>query len=283
MRQMTLMGRLGWAVVTRVHPVWAVVLLMVCAGLALSVMQGGCAQRRSAGAPKPTVSLKGQADQVEKSTGVIRREAAAAVDLAPVVKPHTDAIGDEADALDVVSRQLREAQRERDDLAAAHDRAIKERDAARKEAAEAKDAGTKTLRRWLAVMAAASVLGAVLCGWFLRSFTLAAGCVVLFAACIAASWILAYATWIALGVGAALAIGGGWALITKHITLAQVVKTVDKLPIDHAALKSVGEAVQSQATEARVKAARATAGLLERFAAAWGWIKGLFSKRKAAA
>ena len=58
---------------------------------------------------------------------------------------------------------------------------------------------------------------------------------------------------------------------------------MDRLPIDHAALKSVGEAVQSQATEARVKAARATAGVLERFAGAWGWFKGLFSQRKAKA
>jgi len=282
------MGRdssgLGAAVLLRVHPVWAIVLLMLtAAALLLVTSPAGCAARRNSTAPKPTVSLRGQAEQVDKSTGVIRREAAAAAEVAPIVKPHTDAIGDEADALDVVARQLREAQRERDNLAAAHDKAIKERDAARAEAKEARDASSKTLARWLSLLAVASVLAAVVCGWFLRSFTLSAGCVVLFGACIAAKFILAYAAWIALGVLVLLTVGGLWAVISKHITLAQVVKTVDGLPIDHAALKSVGEKVQSGATEARVKAARATAGILERFTAARAGFAGLFTKRKAKA
>ena len=218
----------------------------------------GCAKRIiGADGPDPAANISAASAGIEDSAekiDVARHEATA---KAPEVQPESDRIGVETDRL----RQYRA------DL----DIAVKDATALRKENAELgrklaeaikkAEAERTGLMRWIfGVMAGLALVGAVAAVLWLKNMPLAITCGGVVAACIGATYLLAWAKWLALGLLVVLALVTVYALWRQWRTGKELVLTAEAFkkvdPTDKAALERAAEQIQTEATKAFVRLVR---------------------------
>lgn len=199
------------------------VLLALCV-IGATVALDGCRDDRHSQAPVPSSApaVTAEGAKVKASAGEIDRQTGEIDKKAPQVKPNTQAIGVETGKLRDVADQLQKV---------SHDLAEQDKLVAqlRENLAESKDQVKKLrsehnslLTKLLAGLGVVSIVGVVLCVWLLRDLRLAAMCGSLFVVSIAAEFLIQWAMWFALGIGAAIVILVVWLFVIQHKTFAEV-------------------------------------------------------------
>lgn len=220
----------------------------------------GCSKPWNAGADNAP-DIGARVDSVASGIG----ESAAAIDVArtdavakaPEVQPESDRIGAETARLRQYQADLAIAVRNVNELRKANaelDRKLAE--AVRK--AEAERTG---LMRWIfGVMAALALVGAVAAVLWLKNMPLAITCGGVVAACIGATYLLAWAKWLALGLLLVMAAVTVYALWRQWKTGKELVLTAEAFkkadPNDKTAIERAAEQIQTEATKAFVRMVR---------------------------
>lgn len=119
---------------------------------------------------------------------------------------------------------------------------------------------TSGVRKMLLALAAASVVGVVVSIWLLKSIQIAAVCATGFAVSVGGTYLLAYANWLALGVGVILLGSIAWAawrLMQSHGELVKTAEVFKNTPPDQKdKMTETASAIQSEFTRRLVKPIR---------------------------
>lgn len=204
------------------------------------------------------------AEGVGKSAKAIDEARADATAKAPEVQPESDRIGVETDRLrqykadlDLAVHDLAATRKHVDELT----KAVADRDAEiEKIKAEAESQRTSLMRWIFGCMAALALVGAVAAVLWLRNMPLAITCGGVVAACIGATYLLAWAKWLAIGLLALLALATAFALYRQWRISHELVLTGEAFkkadPNDKSAIERAAEQLQSEATKLYVRSVR---------------------------
>jgi len=107
------------------------------------------------------------------------------------------------------------------------------------------------MAKTLAVISGLSIIGAVFCGFVLRSVSLSVACMVLFSLCIAGQWLINHAIIIVCVTLGILVIGALYIIFVERKGMKEVVQGVEKIKpfVDPAVLKEKFKETQSSTTE----------------------------------
>jgi len=218
----------------------------------------GCAKRvLSGGGPDTAAAVETVSAGIEESAAkidVARHEATA---KAPEVQPESDRIGIETDRLrqyradlDIAVRNIAELRKANAEL----DRKLKE-------AVEKAERERTSLLRWIfGGMAGLALVGCVVALLWLKNMPLALTCGAVVAACIGATYLLAWAKALAIGLLVILAAATAYAVWRQWRTSKELVLTAEAFkktdPNDKAALERAAEQIQTEATKAFVRLVR---------------------------
>lgn len=266
---------------------WCTAVASLAVGICLVMLAAGCSggYRPTARQPAPpdrSVAVATVAGGVGESAGKIDEARADAVAKAPEVQPESERIGEQTSRLrqyqvdlELIAGDLKATKAHVDSLtkslagaekALADSRAETERVRSEAKAeldkvkAEAERERTGLLRWIFGVMAGLSLVGAVAAVLWLKNIPLALTCGGILAACIGATYLLAWAKWLALGVLLLLAITATFAIWRLVRSNRELVLTAEHFkindPKDKEAMVAAAEAIQSKATKAFVRAVR---------------------------
>jgi hypothetical protein len=260
------------------------IISVVAIMLASLIAAGGCQSRASkigSAPPDRSKTVETAAAGVGQSAQAIDEARADATAKAPEVQPESDRIGTETARLrqyqrdlEIAVGDLRATRKHVDELT----KGIADRDseASKKDAQIASltkqldEIRTSGIRKMLLALAAASVVGVVISIWLLKSIQIAAVCATGFAVSVGGTYLLAYANWLAIGVGAILLGSIGWAawrLMQSHGELVRTAEVFKSLPPESKAdMSRVADTIQSEFTKRivapiREKAKKTAAGL----------------------
>lgn len=194
------------------------------AGLAvllILVLLPGCfgkcdGSRGSVPTERQSGGVKAAAGDVGKAASIIDEHTKAIEKEAPAEKPHTDAIGEQTDALRDIQDRLNKAQ-------ATIKAGETESSKLKARVADLESAHNTLLKKWLAMIAIAALIGAPLAAFLLKNIPLALACGAVFCLCISAEWLIQWAEWIAMGTGALLLGSFVWFVLIQHRTVGEFV------------------------------------------------------------
>lgn len=220
----------------------------------------GCSKRWTADdgkAPDVGAAVDSVATGIGESAAVIDEARTDAVAKAPEVQPESDRIGAETARLRQYQADLAIAVRNANELRKAN----AELDRKLKEAIEKAEKERTSLMRWIfGGMAGLALVGCVVALLWLKNMPLALTCGAVVAACIGATYLLAWAKWLAIGLLVLLAAATVYALWRQWKTGKELVLTAEAFkkadPNDKAALERAAEQIQTEATKAFVRLVR---------------------------
>lgn len=244
-------------------------LIALVAGLILvMVATPGCGSSgpKPVGAKPPdrAGAVETTAAGIGESAANIDLARADAVEKAPEVQPESDRIGFETERLRqyqadlaIAVKDLRATQKHVEELT----KAVADRDAEIvKVKAEAERERTGLLRWIFGGMAGLALVGAVVAVLWLRNMPLAITCGGVVAACIGATYLIAWAKWLAIGLLVLMALATAYALWQQRKVAREVVLTAEKFkttdPNDKSAMEAAAATIQSAVTREFVKRVR---------------------------
>lgn len=218
----------------------------------------GCSKRALADhGPDTGAAVTTVADGIGDSAAKIDVAREDAVAKAPQVQPESDRIGTETARLRQYQADLALAVKDVNQLRK-ENASLAESLRKAKEQAERERTG---IFRWVfGVMAGLALLGAVAAVLWLRNMPLAITCGAVVAACIGATYLLAWAKWLAVGMLVLLAMATAYAVWRQWRTGKELVLTAEAFkksdPNDNAAIERAAEQIQTEATKAFVRLVR---------------------------
>ena len=195
------------------------IIIAVTSVVAALLMVIACSSKTPrAGVGVSSSVVRDSAASIGRSAGTIDELRLKIEEEAPAEKPHTDAIGAETDTLRLVQKQLEAVTVDLKKEEAASARLAGELVDAKKEIEKLEKDRNSLLSKMLAWAAVACLTGIVVCVLvpFFRDISAIAAFAVGFCVCIAAQWLIAWAMWIALGMGVLLIAAVVWVFIVGN-------------------------------------------------------------------
>lgn len=214
--------------------------------------------------PDQTAKVSDVAAGVGESAAKIDAARADAVAKAPQVESESNRIGAETARLRQYQADLNIAVKELAESRKHLDTLTERVSALTRELAEVKAQAEKErtgLLRWIfGGMAGISLVGAVAAVLWLRNMPLAITCIGVVAACIGATYLLAWAKWLAIGLLVLMALATIYVLWRQRQTAKELVLTAESFkradPADKDAMGRMAEQIQTEATKAFVRLVR---------------------------